>query len=550
MAAEDGDADSDAGRAETYLRLSAEAELRRALTFPRYRQPKGLAYPAHRSYFAAMRMMTTPRGSVIFASASGVSSVPGIAAAPAPTRPIRRASAWAVASPLGHSPQRAGAAIARVGQRAAFTAWRLRAQLRGPYRPPRAQECLDRVTRLAGLLVSAGAITEQVGAHVVGDMATALAARSLIDQAELLGYEWPSRRGGRRTAAGGAPMIAIPVGLSTDHQVAGRQVRTYLRTLIVGAASARLTVTARLLPAETGPVLDDEEGVLRLDDCTAVDDQGTGYHGCFSGGGGDERWDGTFDFHRAPSAGVRWLDVSLPGAAPVRIDMSARAPALPTTSVQLPDGAAGRYLDRLTLHELVARRAMDPFSADEQGLVAAASDLLDAGLIAPGSPALGRLAAAADLLNLELPSRLAGRRADKLPDDWLVILARWDSEDGPVGTIPLATQLPDLEGMRCLITGIESDGESASVQVHVGGWPELVPHPTVTADRYHWTARDDGGWLYVAEEIQEGCHADGADITFLLHPAIRPQARTLTITLTGRSRQVGVTVPLDWRVNG
>jgi hypothetical protein len=234
-------------------------------------------------------------------------------------------------------------------------------------------------------------------------------------------------------------------------------------------------------------------------------------------------------------------------SAPVRIDMTASVPALPTTSVPLPDGAADRYLDSLILDAVVRRRSVESDSADEAELVAAASDLLDAGLITPGSPATGRLAAAAKLLGLKLPARLAELGTAVLPDDWLVMLSQWDRQDGPVGAIPLAAQLPDLEGMQCLITGIESDRGTVTVEVHARGWPEQIYAGMVTSEWWRWTARDDDGCLYVADEIQVGHDEESADIKLQLRPAIRPKARTLTISLTGRAGQVGVTVPLDWQ---
>jgi hypothetical protein len=441
------------------------------------------------------------------------------------------------------------AVLATARRRAVFAAWRLRTRYRRPRRPPRAQECLDRLTRLAGVLANAGFISEQVRTDVVRDMTVALAARSLIDQADLVAYSWetPSPAWGTPSAAPIAGRLrAVPVGLSTEYHVNGSRIGVYLGTLIVGATTTRLTVTAKVLSAATRPETDDDEQVLDLDGCRAIDDVGGSYRAGFSGGGG-ERWDGTFEFNRSPAAGVRWLEVSVRDSAPVRIDMTASIPALPTTSVPLPDGAADRFLDSLTLDALVRRRTMESESPDEEELVAAASDLLDAGLITPGSPATGRLAAAAKLLDLKLPARLAELGTARLPDDWLVMLSQLDRQDGPVGAIPLAAQLPDLEGMQCLITGIESDHESVTVQVTARGWPEQIYAGMVTPKWWRWTARDDSGCLYVADEIQAGHDEEGADITLQLRPAIRPQARTLTINLTGRTGQVGVTLPLNWQ---
>lgn len=76
MAAGDADGDSDAERAETYLRLRAEAELRQALTFRRYRQPmrRRVRLRVSRPLFAAMRLTTMPRGSATYTSGRAIAS--------------------------------------------------------------------------------------------------------------------------------------------------------------------------------------------------------------------------------------------------------------------------------------------------------------------------------------------------------------------------------------------------------------------------------------------------------------------------------------------
>jgi hypothetical protein len=544
MAAADSDAESDAERAETYLRLRAEAELRKALSLPRYRRPRRYGPPSHVHRIAAMQMMRVSRVSAIHTFASAGSSAP-------PSKTPRLA-------------QRAGAALVTARHRATFAVWQMRARYQREPRPPRAEKCLDRVTRLADVLTNAGAISDETRTDVTAGMAAALAARSLIDQSQLLAYAPDASSTataasivppGGSTGPAAARLQAIPVGQSTEYEVAGQRIRVYLGALIIGATFAKLTVTARLLSGAAGlssgagAEQDDDDPVLSLDDCTAVDDRGARYHAGFSGGGSDERWDGMFEFRNPPPPGVRWLDVTVQSAAPVRIDMNAAVPELATASVPLPDGAAGRYLESLILSALVGRRSMEWDSEDDGQLAEAAADLLDAGLIAPDSLALRMAGAAAELLNLRLPPRLAGLGTAELPADWLVMLARWDSHDGPVGVIPLVAQLPDLEGMQCLITGIESERESATIQVCARGWVDHSYGGMTVADWFRWTARDDGGCLYTADESQGGYDEDTTDITLLLRPPIRPQARSLTINLTGRTAQVGVTVPLDWQAD-
>ncbi len=522
-----------AQQAEIYLRLEAEAELRRALSFPRYRQLKLARYAAGSHGSVALLRAAS------YHTRASYRSVLSTAPASGPSAPARG------------SRQRVLTAMAGVRDNTALHVWHARAHLRARFgharTPPKAQECLDRVEMVAAVLRNVSAIDDVTLAEVVGGLQTALAARSLIDHSGLVDDTYAPLSAGTGvtapTAAAAGPMRAIPVGAPVT--VEARSL-VYLGTLILDARGAALTVTARRLPSALEPDPDDEDGPdFGLGQCTAVDDKGTHYAAYFSGGGDDERWDGTFDLHPVPAPSTRWIDVLLPTAEPVRIHLGATPPALPTTSTSLPDGAAGRYLDHLTLCLLLDRQDPEMDLPDEPFVMDVASVLIGAGLLAPDAPALRRLAAAARLLDLNLPSQLAQCSPGQLPDDWLVMLAGYG--DGPVGVVPLAAQLPELEGVQCVITGIESQPSAASFQVHARGWPGPDHHGLVLEERFRWTARDDAGFLYLTDDSQ-GSYDDGnADMTLQLRPGLRSQARTLTITLTGPTAEVGVTVPLDWQ---
>jgi hypothetical protein len=425
-----------------------------------------------------------------------------------------------------------------------FAFWRrerqLTRRLARAYKPPPARECLHRVGTLACVLTGAGTIDDSTAHAVIEDFRASLAARSLIEGNELLGDPrsamWPVQ-----SSPPAGPLLAVPVGVAVDGDIEGAPVRFYLSAMLLDQRHASIAFTARFPPTlmmDTGPGMSPALKAMR--ECTATDDSGASYQLHFSGGGGDDRWEGTLAVDRVLPAGVRWLDVALPGAQPVRISLAPQSATLPSTSVLLPaEEAPERYIDYLTFRLLQRDGPATP------GL--AASDLVAAGLMAISNPALGRLAAAAEHLGLGMPPDLASVRPGSLPSDWLAMRARHDNHDGPAGAIPLAAELPEIEGTRCFIGGLVSEPDSATLHVHARGWPE--PHHLAMSqiDPFRWSARDDLGCSY-ALDPDGSSHSNGrADMQFRLRPAINPQARELQVILTGKTMQVSVTVPLDWQ---
>jgi hypothetical protein len=542
MTAAAGHAVPDAERAETYLRLQAEAELRTALGFPRVKKPRQLPLPArlrdlaftlrHRPYRGRRARLRAARGqSAESRIGKALASPPGVLAV--------RAARWA-GQPLAALPQRTSYRLRRARRR---LPWHRR-----QHQPVPAQACLDRVMMLAGALAGAGAIGKLTAESVLADMRASLAARSLIDQGALLGDRFfPGRLMAAAPGSPAGPLRVVPVGMITGCAVDGQPIGLYLGAMIISPDEAALTMAATFPPdlarnSQTGmPAPMDV-----LQQCTASDDRGGTYHAHFSGGGGDRRWDGRLSFRPVPPAGVHWLDVTVAGADPVRVSLDTAPATLPTTVVRLsPDGAADRYIDRLTLDILLAGSPGEP--GGDPDIAMAVSGLLAAGVAQASSPALGRFAAVARRLGLDLPGPLAGIRPGTVPADWLGMMARRDSADGPAGVTPLAAALPDLDGISCVIADLQSEPECATLQVHARGWPEPRHSRTFAAEPLRWTARDDVGGCYVAYEGGGSFGGGRADLELRLQPAISPRARALEIVVTGRTSEVSVTVPLQWR---
>lgn len=554
-----GPEDADPGRAELYLRLQVEIELRRGLGAPRYEPPRERLF-SDRVLGAVVTVLRARRHAAM-------------------RRRLRRARAGAALRRPRGWPRRVTLVAGRFVQPLTgwlagrlFT-WRHRIRMRtsrvagvwrqGRREPERASTvdtAVERITGLAGALTAIGAISETTAAMLLEDFQTSLAIRGMTDPHLILGHlPWrPWGRSQQQYTSG--PLRAIPVGVVADSEVDGMRGRIYLGALVTDARSATLTLRARFeqsatrtpeIPRQLRQIRMRHHSMLSaLQNVAATDNLGASYSFRFSGGGGGEDWRGRLDVSPVPTAAVRWLDLSLPGAvAPVRIRLDTAAPALAVSSRALdPASTADRYLDNCIVEQLqVIRPADDADAGDWPGVFELAADLVAAGVVTIRSPSLARLASVAKWLKRRLPDPLGGIEPGVVPAEWLSLLARTASADGPAGMIPVAVALPVIDGAQCVITELESEPDSMFLHVHAQGWPDPHRYGVGRADLFRWSARDDvGGWYTSGESGWS--YSDGeADMDLHLHPPVSPRARELHIILTGRTAEATVTVPLDWQ---
>lgn len=160
-----------AERAETYLRLMAEAELRRALAYPRSEppEPSGLA-PAVRSAVHLSRPVLAPLFPPLRSAAARVSSpLLGF------LWPTARTAVWAA---------RRTPAV-RAAEPVLWRTLRIRRAVQ-PLLPgrgrgaPHPAEALDRIGQVAGTLVSAGVLSEAAAREVLQGLMDALVLRGKL----------------------------------------------------------------------------------------------------------------------------------------------------------------------------------------------------------------------------------------------------------------------------------------------------------------------------------------------------------------------------------
>jgi len=551
--------DLDRGRAELYLRLQVEAELRRGLGLPRYEPPRPRLFP-DRVLGAVVTVLQARRHAAMLRRLRRASTGSAV-------RPVIRWFRRFVAGKAAGLGQRPLAWL--VSQRFAWRRWiRLRLWRITRHRRRRTElerttsvdVVVERISGLAAAMSAIGAISETTQAQVLEDLQTSLAIRGMTDPHLIFGQlPWrPWAQPPQPHTSG--PLRAIPVGVVAETDVDGQRGRIYLGTLVTDASSATLTFRARFeqpaarssaAPGQLRQVRMRHHSMLSaLQKFAATDNLGGSYSINFSGGGGGEDWRGRLDVSPVPPAAARWLDLSVPdAAAPVRIPLDAAPPPHEVSIRALdPAGTADRFLDNCIVEQLQQiRPADDEDAGDWPGVFDLAADLLAAGILTKHSPSLARLAAVARWLKRRLPDPLSGVEPGVVPAEWLSLLARAASADGPAGIVPVAAALPVVDGAHCVVTELESEADSMALQVHARGWPDPHRYGAGRAEPFRWSARDDVGGWYTSSESGWSYSNGEADMDLRLHPAVSPRARELQIILTGRTAEASVSVPLNWQ---
>jgi hypothetical protein len=583
-----------AERAETYLRLMAESELRRALAYPGYESPGSPGRPS--GVRPAVRL-----------------SRPLLAPLLPPVRSAARRSGLLLASPWLKSPwltspwltspwltslwptARTAVSAARrtpAGRAVEPVLWRtLRARPavrppppgRGRVAEPPAEAAVGRMGQVASALVAAGTISEATARTVLDRLTDALSLRGKLAARRLYqppGPRWwgpgsPWQPGSPPPPLPAAPVRAVTIGSTLPLGPGGSRGEAALLALIVAPDRAVLTAAARLPSPGSQPR---EAGhwppPLPFGHLTAVDDQGARYQADHTSRSPYGRRSVAFELTPVPPPGTRWLDITGPAITdPIRADLTgpspagtaypgtsaARDPAGPdpaTTDPVTPDpgvwaslagraSPADRPLD--TLAEKVLGEVTHGYGTGAAALagLAEVAGALQAATGLTGSAALGRLAALADRLGIPFPPALRpAAQPAGLPDAWQSVLDHRGAADGPDRVAVVAAVLPEVDGARFAVAGLDSAAGSATLRVMAWGWQ---PSPlTSLDDRFSWWARDDRGRWHLAREY--GAHFGGGQVDLLVEfaPALHPEARSLDLLVRGPASQAAVTLPLRW----
>ena len=379
-------------------------------------------------------------------------------------------------------------------------------------------------------------------------------------------------------------MRAVPLGTALPLGTGGDVGEVGLLALVLAPDRAVLTAAAWL--AEPGPGAGRPGrrplAPLPFGTLVATDEHGARYEADHTAQSAHGRWSVAFELTPVPPPGTRLLDITGPAIKdPIRIGLTRTpGPGSGSGSEAGPDsagsdsgrpdpdptrphparphparrgglhaslGPAERPLDALAERLLAgAVRGYGPGAAPLAGLAAMVGALQATAGLTAGSAALSRLAVLARRLGIDFPAGLRPlTQPVELPDSWASVLDHRGAGDGPDRVAAVAAVLPEVDGARFALAGLDSVADSATLRVVAWGW-QPSPRSGLGGERFSWWARDDRGRWHLA--LERGAHYGGGQVDLLIEfgPALDPDARALEIIVQGPASQAAVTMPLRW----
>jgi hypothetical protein len=591
----------DHARAETYLRLRAEAELRRVEALPRpdplaaigvpapLRGPVRLAMPLGRRAVRALQPLAENAAQILQPLAKNAAQTlqPLAENATRTVRPVAQDAARRL-QPLAGAASQALQPIAsqltgvvlpaaeQTARRLHPLFWRAAARLQDaaplswpsrltggqPLRPAAltAHDGLRRLGAVARALIQVDAISQPTADAVMASLEAAMVARSRIHPWRLLIRSRRARRQGTARPPAGV-YLAAPMGVPAVASPESGLKNVALVTVVVAPDRALLVLAGQVagkddqsVHRDPWPVFAGSSGSSSRP--TATDDRGNTYALREGSGWSEEtgEWDAAMQISPVPPAGTQWLELTMsPGSAPIRVDLAAaggNAAPCPQPTHGCPaewviDSAAAKLLYVAVDDGQHGARLPDlPELAD---IVTAFGAV---GALEPARGAVGRLVTLADRVGVDIPPalRAASPPPHDLPAAWVSVLENAHRRDGPRGMAPAAMALPELDGTRLVLAGLRSYPDCAKLTVMAWGNLEMRGLIEYGAGApWSWPARDDQGrWHAMSVEFYNGGD-EFAELRLDLKPPLHPRATSLEVAVTGRSGQVTATVPLDWR---
>jgi hypothetical protein len=356
----------------------------------------------------------------------------------------------------------------------------------------------------------------------------------------------------------------VPLGLTIPFQHWGSSEGLYLMSYAHTAEGARFIVASRA----HGRV---NLNMTALASCTVTDDRGGGYQLHFTGTSSGPEWTAVMSLDPDPPGDLRWLDICPPRGTPVRVGLDSP----PQPGAAGSDGAAaevsqaglgpGEHLLTLIAERLLFELRLSPRGFRQEpgsgrfdnlvaGLGEAVAALEAAEALAPDSPWLGRLVTLCANLGISDPELIAPPVPD-LPEEWLSLLAHYlrrkadaaPYRDGVVAA--LAGPLPEVDGIRLALLGAHNAETTTFVHVLASGLPREVRLSPFEVDMYFplsaWI-RDDGGRWHLARA--DGLHRIGGEdiLRLRLAPPLTRSTAWIEVLVAGRSARVRARLPFRW----
>ena len=541
-------------RAETFLRVVAEAELRQLTTDPRDSTPLPDVPGAEREAAGLLRRPAV------------------VAMLRALDDRQREAITLQYHAGLSEAETAATMRISRSAVRAHTINGisTLRAALQTGYR----------ARRIAQVLTAVGALDERVAVQILEDFRLTLAVRQAGSARQrmgrLLGLATPR---GRPTAW--AAGQTLPPGPAGSQASPGRVVPLGQRIAFHGADVAGELYVLSYARVASGPQLSvfarargqvggwQPSGPRLFDPFTATDDRGTSYQVSIRDiGSGPMGW--TLMLRPDPPHDPRWLDlIPVPGGPAARIDLDRRVPGTrpPGTAdatVRKTALSPAEYLLHTIAARLLAAASSLPLDtppvseltpgaltrlADELGDSIAA--LQACGALSPLSPVPGQLAALCAALNVDGHSITAPPAGD-LPEPWRSLLAgyqRRKTRAAPArdACAAAAVLLPELDGIRLAILGLHNCQDSTVLHMHASGRRSDVIHGP--DELYPWATiwvHDDGGRWHATRTIGRSGRPEEVALRVEVVPPLSRSTAWIELLAAGQSAEVRAALPLHW----
>jgi hypothetical protein len=436
-----------------------------------------------------------------------------------------------------------------------------------------------KVIRVAWTLTAVDALDRGTAKNVLADIQLALTARGLAEPgATTRVYSGSYFRAvarplarGAGSASTGTPDRHVPVGrvlpFHTDMVIGELGLMSFSHT----DHGARFTASSRIRN-----LLGPSPAEWPFNQFIARDDRGHRYRLDFEMVGPPE-WVCYPSLRPEPPRDIRWLDVTAPGEAAVRISLERDAPRTPDGAgpqVRETGLSAGEHLLNQIAARLLATGPLDlaPGAVSDLapvlGETVAALEAAEA--LSPLSPVPGRLVALCAGLSVS-GHGITAPRARKLPEPWFSLLAYWllrnpDTVPAHDGFAAVTTVLPELDGIRLVLLGVHNGDGNSWLHAHAAGRlpdEQYGPFGLDASFPLSFWIRDSGRRWHVAppaywfpdsgsHHLLGGRRPGGAGERTLLLRLVPPLARStpwIEVLVSGRSAEVQARLPLHWEAS-
>jgi hypothetical protein len=473
----------------------------------------------------------------------------------------------------------------------------------------------SRVAQVAQVLTAVRALDHEVADQILDDFVAALGARragaagqpgpdprllmrspgahlplGMLMSSRPPAASRPAAAGSSTTAAAGAPGPAgalaapgcvIPLGQVIPVRGGDVSGEMHLLSYAQTAPGARLTVITRARGEFVPPGIE-HNGMYRpfavfpVHQFTARDDHGVGYQLRFRGRRGRRPTElaGEITLDPSPPPGTRWLDLTaVPGGPAARIGLNpGNEPPGGTGATAREAGTSpGEHLlhqmaTRLLLlalafpHEIRLHPAVpapEPFACVADGLGDAIAALQACGTLSPLSPVPGQLAALCTALGVS-GHGITAPPARQLPGPWLSMLAHYrrrkpEQAPGRDGCAAAAAMLPELDGIRLALLGLHNVDGSTVWYGHASGTTPPGPGGPQGAELDFplriWVRDNGGRWHATRATARRWSGEDDREMTLRLEvvPPLSRATAWVEVLAAGPSARARATLPLRWQ---